>query len=83
MKYDRMAARKGSTITSYLCMKMVRVAMRVKKQLMKKGLNKKYSFKQVMSYLDSYQMARTSVSGSWQPVTMLSYIKGLADKLGV
>lgn len=64
-------------------MKMVRVAMRVKKQLMKKGLNKKYSFKQVMSYLDSYQMARTSVSGSWQPVTMLSYIKELADKLGV
>ena len=47
-------------------MKMVRVAMRVKKLLMKKGLNKKYSFKQVMSYLDSYQMARTSVSGSWQ-----------------
>lgn len=27
-------------------MKMVRVAMRVKKLLMKKGLNKKYSFKQ-------------------------------------
>lgn len=59
------------------------IAMRVKKLLMKKGLNKKYSFKQVMSYLDSYQMARTSVSGSWQPVTMLSYIKELADKLGV
>ena len=57
--------------------------MRVKKLLMKKGLNKKYSFKQVMSYLDSYQMARTSVSGSWQRVTMLSYIKELADKLGV
>ncbi len=57
--------------------------MRVKKLLMKKGLNKKYTFKQVMSYLDSYQMARTSVSGSWQPVTMLSYIKELADKLGV
>ena len=59
------------------------IAMRVKQIFVQKGLSKKYSFKQVMAYLDSYQMARTSINGNWQPATMLSYIKDITDKLGV
>lgn len=69
--------------TEFVNFLSVIIAMRVKQLFVKKGLSKNHSFKQIMAYLDSYQMARTSPNASWHPVTMLSYIKDITDKLGV
>ena len=59
------------------------ITARVKKELVKKGISKNYSHKQVFKYLSKYKKARTTKDGTWKPVMMLKYIEELVDRLGV
>ena len=59
------------------------ISSRVKTEIVKKELNKDYSFKQIFKYLSKYKKVRTSEKGTWKTAAMLKYIEELADTLGV
>ena len=59
------------------------ITTRVKNQLAKLGLNKKYSYKEIFHYLSKYKKVRTKEGGRWTTATMLKYIEELVAVLGV
>lgn len=59
------------------------IAVRVKNEIVKKGINKDYSYKQVFKYLSKYKRVRTKENGKWKPVAMVKYIEALTCILDV
>lgn len=59
------------------------IAMRVKKTIVKKELNKKYSFKQIFKYLSKYKKARLDKDAKWKTSTMPKYIEEMIAILGI
>lgn len=59
------------------------IATRVKNEFAKKGLNRKYSYKQIFKMLSKYKKVRLSEGGAWENVTLLKYINEVTDILGV
>lgn len=59
------------------------ISSRVKTDIVKKELNKTYSFKQIFKYMSKYKKVKTSENGPWKPAAMLKYIEELATTLGV
>ena len=59
------------------------IAMRVKKTIVKKELNKKYSFKQIFKYLSKYKKARLGKDAKWKTSTMPKYIEEMIAILGI
>ncbi len=59
------------------------ITTRVKNDIVKKGINKKLSYKQVFKYLSTYKKARVEQGGEWAPATMLKYVEELNGQLGV
>ena len=59
------------------------IAMRVKKTIVNKELNKKYSFKQIFKYLSKYKKARLDKDAKWKVSTMPKYIEEIVAPLGI
>lgn len=59
------------------------ISSRVKTDIVKKEINKVYSFKQIFRYMSKYKKVRSSENGAWKSATMLKYIEELASTLGV
>ena len=58
------------------------IGCRVKNELIKLDLHKKYSFKQILDYLTSYKKQSTD-GKKWRNSKMLNYVKSLVDSLGI
>ena len=59
------------------------ITTRVKNEIVKTELNKKYSYKQIFKMLSKYKKARIDEGGKWESVTMLKYIEELTTTLSV
>ena len=59
------------------------ITTRVKNEIVKKELNKKYSYKQIFQMLSKYKKVRTNKNGLWEDVTKLKYIEDLTNTLDV
>ena len=59
------------------------ITSRVKKLLVKKEINKNYSYKQVFKYLAKYKKVKVMEKGKWESVVMLKYIEELVGTLDV
>lgn len=59
------------------------ITTRVKNVIVKKEINKHYSYKQVFKYLSKYKMVRTHENGKWETAAMLKYIEELVIELDV
>lgn len=59
------------------------ITSRVKNAIVKEGINKKYSYKQVFRMLSKYKKVRTDKDGQWEDVTKLKYIEELTAILDV
>lgn len=59
------------------------ITARVKRLIVKKEVNKTYSYKQVFKYLSKYKKVRTTERGKWETVTLLKYIEELTKTLNV
>ena len=59
------------------------ISSRVKTDIVKKEINKVYSFKQIIRYMSKYKKVRSSEYGAWKSATMLKYNEELASSLGV
>ena len=57
------------------------IGCRVKNLIVKKGLNTKYSFKQIIEYLKSYK--KQFVNSIWRDTKVLKYVKELANNLDI
>ena len=57
------------------------IGCRVKNNLGKLGLNKKYSFKQILEYLRNYKMQ--FMDGEWKSSQLLKYVEELAKQLNI
>ena len=58
------------------------IGCRVKNELIKLDLHKKYSFKQILDYLTSYKKQSTD-GKKWRDSKILNYVKSLVDSLGI
>ena len=59
------------------------IATRVKNEIVKKELNKKYSYKQIFRMLSKYKKVRTDKDDQWENVTKLKFIEELTNTLDV
>lgn len=59
------------------------ITTRVKNEIVKKELNKKYSYKQIFRMLSKCKKVRTDKNGQWEDVTRLKYIEELTKTLDV
>lgn len=59
------------------------ITTRVKNEIVKKELNKKYSYKQIFRMLSKYKKVKTEKGGQWEDVTKLKYIEELTEILDV
>ena len=59
------------------------IASRVKCELAKTDICKKYSYKQVFLYLSKYKKVRLSENGTWKTASVVKYIDELINELGV
>lgn len=59
------------------------ITTRVKNLIVKKELDKKYSYKQIFKYLSKYKKVKVKKDGNWQTATMLKYIEELVQTLDV
>ena len=59
------------------------ITTRVKNEIVKKELNKKYSYKQIFRMLSKYKKVRIDKDATWENVTKLKYIEELTKTLGV
>ena len=69
--------------TEFINFLSVIITSRVKREIVKKGINKNYSYKQVFKYLSKYKKVRIKEGGNWIDVTMLKYIEEIVQELGV
>lgn len=67
--------------TEFINFLSVIIATRVKKHIASKGLDKKYSFKQLMCYLAKMKKVRTTEDGKWRNSTTVAYIEDIAAEL--
>lgn len=59
------------------------ITTRVKNEIGRKELNKKYSYKQIFRMLSKCKKVRTDKDGQWEDVTKLKYIEELTKTLDV
>ena len=59
------------------------ITTRVKNEIVKKELSKKYSYKQIFKMLSKYKKVRTDRDAPWEDVTKLKYIEELTKILDV
>ena len=59
------------------------ITTRVKNEIVKKELNKKYSCKQIFRMLSKYKKVRIDKDAPWEDVTRLKYIEELTKSLDV
>ena len=59
------------------------ITTRVKNEIVKKELNKKYSYKQIFKMLSKYKKVRIDKDVPWEDVTKLKYIEELNKILDV
>ena len=59
------------------------ITTRVKNEIVKKELNKKYSYKQIFRMLSKYKKVRIDKDAPWKDVTKLKYIEELTKILDV
>ena len=69
--------------TEFINFISVIITTRVKNEIVKKELNKKYSYKQIFRMLSKYKKARTDKDGLWEAITKLKYIEELTKTLDV
>jgi hypothetical protein len=69
--------------TEFINFISVIITTRVKNEIVKKELNKKYSYKQIFRMLSKYKKARTDKDGQWETITKLKYIEELTKTLDV
>lgn len=67
--------------TEFINFLTVIIAMRVKKRLIEKKLNKKYSQKEIFHYLSKVKKVRVGNDESWRPATTVNYIADIAKSL--
>lgn len=66
--------------TEFINMISTIISLKLKKKFIEKGLDKKYSFSQIMNYLDQLKKFKDS-SKSWKDTTTLKYISELKETL--
>ena len=59
------------------------ITTRVKNEIVKKELNKKYSYKQIFRMLSKYKKVRIDKDAPWEDVTKLKYIEELTKTVDV
>ena len=59
------------------------ISCRIKNLLVKKGINKRHSYKQVFKYLSKYKKVRVSDKSSWKSCTMNKNVTELINDLDV
>ena len=69
--------------TEFINFLSVIITSRVKREIVKKEINKNYSYKQVFKYLSKYKKVKIKEDGNWMDVTMLKYIEEMVQKLNV
>ena len=69
--------------TEFINFLSVIITVRVKREIVKKEINKNHSYKQVFKYLSKYKKVKIKESGDWTDVTMLKYIEEILQKLNV
>ena len=69
--------------TEFINFLSVIITTRVKNEIVKKELSKKYSYKQIFRMLSKYKKVRTDKDGQWEDVTKLKYIEELTNTLDV
>jgi hypothetical protein len=69
--------------TEFINFLSVIITSRVKREIVKKEIDKNYSYKQVFKYLSKYKKVRIKEGGDWMDVTMLKYIEEMVQKLNV
>lgn len=66
--------------TEFINMISTIISLKLKRKFMEKGLDRKYSFSQIMNYLDQIKKYRDSDNG-WKDTTTLKYISELRETL--
>ena len=69
--------------TEFINFLSVIITSRVKNAIVKEGLNRKYSYKQVFRMLSKYKKVKTDKDAQWEDVTKLKYIEELTTILDV
>lgn len=69
--------------TEFINFLSVIITTRVKSEIVKKEINKQYSYKQVFKYLSKYKKVRIKNGGDWLDCTMLKYVEDMVQKLDV
>ena len=69
--------------TEFINFLSVIITSRVKREIVKKEIDKNYSYKQVFKYLSKYKKVRIKEGGDWMDVTMLKYVEEMVQKLNV
>lgn len=59
------------------------ITTRVKREIVKKEINKQYSYKQVFKYLSKYKKVKIKNGGEWIVGTMTKYVEDMVLKLNV
>lgn len=59
------------------------ITSRVKALIVKTGLNKQHSYKQLFTFLSKYKKARVEDDNEWRKSTMMKYVDEIAAKLNV
>ena len=69
--------------TEFINFLSVVITARVKREIVKKEINKNHSYKQVFKYLSKYKKVRSKEGGDWLDVTMFKYIEDIVQKQNV
>ena len=69
--------------TEFINFLSIVITARVKREIVKKEINKNHSYKQVFKYLSKYKKVRIKEGGDWLDATMLKYIEDIVQKLNV
>lgn len=69
--------------TEFINFLSVIITTRVKREIVKKEINKQHSYKQVFKYLSKYKKVKIKNGGEWIVGTMPKYVEDMVQKLGV
>lgn len=69
--------------TEFINFLSVIITSKVKNEIVRKKINKNYSYKQIFKYLSKHKKVRVKQNGTWQNATMLKYIEEMVNTLDV
>ena len=69
--------------TEFINFLSVIITSRIKNYIVKKGINQKYSYKQIFKLLSTYKKVKVEKNGKWESVTMLKYVEELNEQFDV